>query len=207
MDTRAYRLNCLTNSHVFEVDFPQVLQIKASLLQEATIPRDDQQETKMKAKTLTRVEADITGHDWLEKLQNSGFEPEKNTVWILEGILYYLSNCDAIHVLKTIAAQCTLTKTVVLADFMNKSSTKLSNSTFQFYCDWPDELLPSLGFSDVKLSQIGDPDAQFGLLKDPLNMFNKLRTIPRSVDVDPEDGTPCCRLYLVQATGSPSRIS
>ncbi|KAL2894729.1 putative S-adenosyl-L-methionine-dependent methyltransferase [Bienertia sinuspersici] len=207
MDTRAYRLNCLSNSHVFEVDFPQVLQMKASLLQEATVPRVEQQVMEMKAKMLSRVEADIRGHDWLEKLKTSGFVPEKNTVWILEGILYYLSSCDAIHVLKTIAAYSTLTKTVVLADFMNKPSTMLSNSTFQFYCDWPDELLPSLGFSDVKLSQIGDPDAQFGLLNDPLNMFNKLRTIPRSVDVDPENGTPCCRLYLVQATGSPSRTS
>lgn len=203
MDTRAYRLECLTNSHVFEVDFPQVLQVKASLLQEATVPRDNQQEIEMKAKMLTRVEADITGQDWLEKLQNSGFVPEKNTVWILEGLLYYLSNCDAIHVLRTIASQSTLTTTVVLADFMNKQSTMLSKSTFQFYCDWPDELLPSLGFSDVKLSQIGDPDAHFGLLNDPLNMFDKLRTIPRSIEIDPEDGTPCCRLYLVQASGFP----
>lgn len=207
MDTRAYRLNCLSNSHVFEVDFPEVLHMKASLLQEAIVPREDRQEIEIKAKMLTRVEADIRGHDWLKKLQNAGFVPEKKTVWILEGILYYLSNSDAMHVLKTIAAHCSLTTTVVLADFMNKQSTMLSNSTFQFYCDWPDELLPTLGFSDIKLSQIGDPDAHFGLLNDPLNMFNKLRTIPRSMEADPEDGKPCCRLYLVQASGSPSITS
>uniref|UniRef100_A0A803N2Z1 Leucine carboxyl methyltransferase n=1 Tax=Chenopodium quinoa TaxID=63459 RepID=A0A803N2Z1_CHEQI len=116
----ARMLDCLTNSHVFEVDFPQILQVKASLLQEAMVPKEDQQEMEMKAKMLTRVEADITGHDWLKKLQNSGFEPEKKTVWILEGILYYLSNCDAIDVLKTIASYSTLTTTVLLADFMNK---------------------------------------------------------------------------------------
>ncbi|KAL9244130.1 hypothetical protein vseg_017937 [Gypsophila vaccaria] len=205
MDTRAYRLNCLTNSHVFEVDFPQVLQMKASLLHEAMESRDDEHNVAIKAKTLTSVEADITGDDWLEKLQNSGFKLGKNTVWILEGFLYYLSDCNAIEVLKTIAANCTLTPTVLLADFMNKPSTKLSNSIFQFYSDWPDQLLPSLGFSDVKLSQIGDPDAHFGLLHDPSNLFSKLLTIPRSVEVDPDNGTPCCRLYLVQALGSPSR--
>ncbi|KAH9625440.1 hypothetical protein KSS87_023307 [Heliosperma pusillum] len=205
MDTRAYRLNCLTNSHVFEVDFPQVLQMKASLLHEVVESRDEDHKVTIKAKTLTSVEADITGHDWLEKLQDSGFVLGKNTVWILEGFLYYLSDCNAIDVLKTIASHCTLTPTVLLADFMNKPSTTLSKSTFQFYSDWPDQLLPSLGFSDVKLSQIGDPDAHFGLLHDPSNMFNKLRTIPRSVEVDPDNGTPCCRLYLVQALGSPSR--
>lgn len=205
MDTRAYRLNCLTGSHVFEVDFPQVLQMKASLLQEAMKSMDNQQKIAVKAKALISVEADIRGKDWLEKLQYSGFIPEKNTVWILEGLLYYLSDADAIQVLKTIAAHCSLTPTVLLADFMNKPSITLSNPNFQFYSDWPDQLLPTLGFSDVKLSQIGDPDAHFGLLHDPSNMFDKLRSIPRSVEVDPEDGTPCCRLYLVQASGSPSK--
>uniref|UniRef100_A0A7C9DS44 Uncharacterized protein n=1 Tax=Opuntia streptacantha TaxID=393608 RepID=A0A7C9DS44_OPUST len=204
MDTRAYRLNFLSGSHVFEVDFPQVLQMKASLLQEAMKSMDNQQKMAVKAKALISVEADVRGKDWLQKLQNSGFIPEKNTVWILEGLLYYLSDSDAIQLLKTIAAHCSLTPTVLLADFMNKPSITLSSSNFQFYSDWPDQLLPSLGFSDVKLSQIGDPDAHFGLLQDPSNMFDKLRSIPRSVEVDPDDGTPCCRLYLVQASGSPS---
>ncbi|KAI9201537.1 hypothetical protein LWI28_024980 [Acer negundo] len=178
MDTRAYRLGCLKDSDVFEVDFPEVLQVKATLIQAAMESRDEQQHLKMTAKSLTRVAADIRENDWLEKLQISGFKPEKKTVWVLE---------------------------VLLADFMNKSSTTLSSSTFIFYSDWPDHLLPSLGFSHVKLSQIGDPDAHFGLMHDPLNLFNKLRSLPRSIQTHPDDGTPCCRLYLVQAYGSPNQ--
>ncbi|KAE9603573.1 putative methyltransferase Ppm1/Ppm2/Tcmp, S-adenosyl-L-methionine-dependent methyltransferase [Lupinus albus] len=178
MDTRAYRLSCLKDSDVFEVDFTQVLQVKTTILQAAKESAYESQHIMSKAKSLTRVAADIRENDWLEKLQVAGFLPNKNTVWVLE---------------------------VVLADFMNKSSTTLSNSTFHFYSDWPDHLLPSIGFTHVKLSQIGDPDAHFGLLNEPLNLFNKLRSLPRSVQTHPDDGTPCCRLYLVEASGSPDQ--
>ncbi|KAF8024329.1 hypothetical protein BT93_F1498 [Corymbia citriodora subsp. variegata] len=204
MDARAYRLSCLSKSDVFEVDFPDVLQVKAALIKAALESPDDRCELKVIAKSLNRVAADIRDDLWLEKLQESGYMPERNTVWVLEGLLYYLPQSHAMQVLKMIADKCNHTKTVLLADFMNKPSTTLSSSTFQFYSDWPDHLLPSLGFSDVRLSQIGDPDANFGLMHDPLNLFNKLRSLPRSVHIHPEDGTPCRRLYLVQAFGSPN---
>ncbi|KAJ8747936.1 hypothetical protein K2173_013004 [Erythroxylum novogranatense] len=201
MDTRAYRLSCLKESHVFEVDFPEVLEVKTTLLEAANESINNDQHPTLKAKSLCRVAADITTNDWLEKLQNSGFVPEKSTVWVLEGIIYYLSHSDAMQVLQIIADKCALANTVLLADFMNKPSTTLSSSNFHFYCDWPERLLPSLGFSHVKLSQIGDPDAHFGLTADPSNLFNKLRSLPRSMQTNPDDGSPCCRLYLVQASG------
>ncbi|KAH6796247.1 hypothetical protein C2S51_037233 [Perilla frutescens var. frutescens] len=207
MDARSHRLSCLKESSVFEVDFPEVLHAKATILEAAANSSDKHHHPIMTAKSLTRVAADLTEDDWLGKLQTSGFEPNKSTVWILEGILYYLSHSDAMKVLKIIAEKCNLTKTVLLADFMNKQATTLSSSTFHFYCDWPDELLPSLGFADVKLSQIGDPDAHFGLLQDPLNLFNKLRNLPRTIQTHPDDGTPCGRLYLLQASGSPNQTS
>ncbi|KDP38503.1 hypothetical protein JCGZ_04428 [Jatropha curcas] len=205
MDTRAYRLSCLKESSVFEVDFPEVLEVKTALLEAAMESIDEYEQPKMIAKSLNRAAVDIRNNDWLEKLQISGFMPEKNTVWILEGIIYYLSHSQAMQVLKIIAENCALAHTVLLADFMNKPSTNLSNSNYHFYSDWPDHLLPSLGFSHVKLSQIGDPDAHFGLMNDPLNMFNKLRNLPRSMQTYPDDGKPCCRLYLVQASGVPNQ--
>ncbi|KAK1323846.1 hypothetical protein QJS10_CPA02g01138 [Acorus calamus] len=204
MDARAYRLSCLKDSSVFEVDFPDLLQMKAALLSEVMGSAKHNGLT-MTAKSLIRVAADIREKDWLQKLQKCGFVPEKNTVWVLEGIIYYLPQAEAMQVLQSIASLCDLTHTVLLADFMNKSSTELSLSTFHFYSDWPEQLLPSLGFSHVKLSQIGDPDAHFGLMHDPLNLFNKLRKLPRSVHTHPEDGTPCRRLYLVESSGSPGQ--
>ncbi|KAJ8561337.1 hypothetical protein K7X08_027527 [Anisodus acutangulus] len=200
MDTRAYRLSCLKECDIFEVDFPDVLQMKTTVLKEAT---NEQKQQMMTAKSLKRVAADLREKNWLEKLQASGLDLKKNTVWVLEGILYYLSHCHAMEVLNVIANNTASAHTVLLADFMNKQSTKMCSSIFHFYSDWPDQLLQSLGFSQVKLSQIGDPDAHFGLLHDPLNLFDKLRSVPRSLETHPEDGTPCCRLYLLQASGAP----
>lgn len=205
MDTRAYRLEFLKESDVYEIDFPEVMQMKNTILEAAADSINEPSQLMLTAKSLRRISADIRDEDWFKKLQAFGFIPEKNTVWILEGIIYYLPHSQAMCVLETIADNCNITQTVLLADFMNKQSTTLSTTNFHFYSDWPDHLLPSLGFSDVKLSQIGDPDADYGLLHDPLNLFNKLRGLPRSIQNHPDDGTPCRRLYLVQASGSPNQ--
>ncbi|PWA86102.1 Leucine carboxyl methyltransferase [Artemisia annua] len=249
MDTRAYRLECLKQCDVYEIDFPEVMQMKDTLLQAAMESIDDASQLMLTAKSLKRISVDIRDEDWFKQLQASGFIPEKNTLWILEGIIYYLPHSQAMEVLKTIANHCSITHTVLLGDFMNKQSTTLSATNlhfysdwpeqllptlgfsdpkpwnithtvllgdfmnkqsttlsatnFHFYSDWPEQLLPTLGFSDVTLSQIGDPDADYGLFHDPLNLFNRLRGLPRSIQNHPDDGTPCCRLYLVQASGSP----
>ncbi|XP_017253469.1 uncharacterized protein LOC108223633 isoform X2 [Daucus carota subsp. sativus] len=146
MDARAYRLSFLKESDVYEVDFAEVLQMKNTIIQAAINSTTECQHLMVAAKSLNRVAGDIKDDNWLEKLQISGFVPQKKTVWILEG------------------------------------------------------------FSDVKLSQIGDPDANYGLLPDPLNLFNKLRSLPRNLQTHPDDGTPCRRLYLVQGSGSPSQV-
>ncbi|XP_078430441.1 leucine carboxyl methyltransferase [Wolffia australiana] len=196
MDTRAYRMGCLELCSVFEVDFPELLETKEALLRQALGSGEDSRVR------LARVAADITEGGWLEKLKRSGFDPEKKTVWVLEGILYYLSSSCAMEVLKLIAGNCVATRSVLLADFMNESCGSLSDSnSFQFLCDWPDLLLPSLGFAKATVSQIGDPDAHFGLMYDPENLFNRLRRVPRTLRTNPDDGSPCRRLYLVEASG------
>ncbi|GLJ29642.1 hypothetical protein SUGI_0584470 [Cryptomeria japonica] len=202
MDARVYRLTCLKGCTVFEVDLPKVLELKVALLQEAatTTTQGERQPLTFHAKTLCHVPSDLTKKDWFDSLISSGFVPQHNTVWILEGILYYLHDLNAREVLRLISEKCQ-GSTILLADFMNECSTNLPHelkSNFHFYSDWPEELLPTLGYSQVKVSQIGDSDANFGLLMDPHNCFNKLREVPRYMNMD-ADGMPCRRLYLVQA--------
>lgn len=202
MDARAYRLSCLKECTVFELDFPELLQMKSDLLHEAISSANHQKLTVM-AKSLIRVPANIQDGDWITKLQSCGYVPERNTIWVLEGIIYYLHHADAMQVLENIAASHSSASTVLLADFMNKNATLLSPTMYHFYHDSPDLLLPSIGFSQVTLTQIGDPEAHFGLLSHPENLFDKLRKLPRSMEKNPEDGTPCCRLYFVEASASP----
>lgn len=121
-------------------------------------------------------------------------------LWILEGFLYYLQEARAKETLKCIT-QNAVSETVVLADFMNESSTHLARELkthFYFHSDWPEELLPMLGFSHVKVSEIGDPDANFGLINDELNLFHQMRRVSRHVKAD-VNGKPYMRLLLVES--------
>jgi O-methyltransferase involved in polyketide biosynthesis len=71
-----------------------------------------------------------------------GFDPELSTVWILEGLMYYLHDLQAKEVLRSIPEK-SRGDAVLLADFMNECSMGLShemNSNFQFYSDWLEEL-------------------------------------------------------------------
>lgn len=203
MDARAYRLSCLKGCTVFELDFPELLELKSDLLREAAASSANRQKLTVAAKSLARVPANIRDGDWIAKLQSCGYVPGRNTVWVLEGIIYYLHHADAMQVLESIAASRSSASAVLLVDFMNKNATLLSPTMYHFYHDSPDLLLPSMGFSRVTLTQIGDPEAHFGLLSHPENLFDKLRKLPRSVEKNPDDGTPCCRLYFVEASASP----
>ncbi|XP_024373530.1 uncharacterized protein [Physcomitrium patens] len=198
MDARAYRLRSLKDCSVFEVDSAKALHFKESILQamlEAGEPLP-----MLEAKSLHRVASDIATEDWFGRLKAAGFKVQLPTVWILEGFLYYLQEARAKETLKCISQNCE-NETVVLADFMNESSIHLAHELkthFYFHSDWPEELLPKLGYSRVKVSQIGDPDANFGLINDELNLFHQMRRVSRHVKAD-VNGKPYRRLLLVES--------
>jgi len=80
LDTRAYRLPWPPDSVVFEIDQPQVIEFKSTLLAGlgATPPAD------------RRPVAIDLRDDWPTALRNSGFDSTRPTAWIAEGLLIYL---------------------------------------------------------------------------------------------------------------------
>jgi methyltransferase (TIGR00027 family) len=80
LDTRAYRLPWPRDAVVFEIDQPQVLEFKTSVLDGlgATAPARHQ-----------TVAIDLRD-DWPTALRDSGFDPSVPTAWIAEGLLIYL---------------------------------------------------------------------------------------------------------------------
>lgn len=77
MDARAFRMSLPT---VFEVDHPDLLDVKDARLSEAS------------AEPLGRrilVGADLTGQ-WADQLARSGFQAQTPTVFLAEGLLGYL---------------------------------------------------------------------------------------------------------------------
>ncbi len=93
MDTRAFRLAWPTGTHVFELDFGEVLAFRdAALTAHAVTPRCQR----------TGVAADLR-HDWPAVLIGAGFDPARPTAWLLEGLLYALPAEGADGVLTTVS--------------------------------------------------------------------------------------------------------
>jgi methyltransferase (TIGR00027 family) len=80
LDTRAFRLEWPADTHLFELDQPQVLAYKAQTLAAAEA---------QPACLRQVVDVDLTG-SWEETLLLSGYRPEQTSVWLFEGFLFYL---------------------------------------------------------------------------------------------------------------------
>jgi methyltransferase (TIGR00027 family) len=90
LDSRAYRLEWLDSTTVFEVDLPKVLEFKARVLGEhGATPKARRSE----------VAADLRT-DWPAPLKAAGFDPQSPSAWSVEGVLPYLTD-DAQNTLFT----------------------------------------------------------------------------------------------------------
>ncbi len=80
LDTRAFRLDWLPGTTVYEIDAPMVLAFKDSVLAgQGAAARCDRR----------TVSADLRA-DWPAALKQAGFDPAAPTAWIAEGLLPYL---------------------------------------------------------------------------------------------------------------------
>jgi methyltransferase (TIGR00027 family) len=92
VDARAFRLDWQPDSTVFEVDLPEVFAFKEPILEQSTAqPRC----------TRIVVPADLTA-DWATPLLESGFDPNRRTAWLAEGLMLYLTSDQAAHLLHVI---------------------------------------------------------------------------------------------------------
>ncbi len=98
LDSRAYRLDWPAGTRVFELDLPELFEAKEDLLRKADLS----------APSCERliVSADLT-QDWPAKLRAAGFDPGTPTVWLVEGLLYYLTEEQADAVVRELSALST----------------------------------------------------------------------------------------------------
>lgn len=78
LDSRAYRLEWPTGTTVFELDLPKVLEFKERALAGNT------------PSARRRAIAVDLRHDWPTALRDNGFDAERPTAWLIEGLLRYL---------------------------------------------------------------------------------------------------------------------
>ncbi len=163
MDTRAYRLDLHADTVVFELDVPEVFAAKNPVL-DAVAPRCRRRE----------VHADLAG-EWEPALLDAGFDPARGTVWLAEGLLFYLTEAAVGRVLGTCAQACRA-RALFAADIFGTGLLALpgiqplieqrraSNTALPFCTDQPRELLGAYGWRADNVVQLGQPEANFGRL-------------------------------------------
>lgn len=163
MDTRAFRLPLAVPCTVFEVDYAEAFAEKEIILDTA------------QARCERRcVHADLSG-PWTGALLDAGFDPGRSTVWVAEGLFYYLAAADAASLVNT-AAALSATGSIFLADIFGTgllalehmaplvAARKKAGRPLPFCTDSPEALFEAGGWSSTTVVHPGMPEANFGRL-------------------------------------------
>jgi methyltransferase (TIGR00027 family) len=163
MDTRAYRLNLPPDTVVFELDHPDIFTAKNAVLKDVN-PRCQRRE----------VSADLGGR-WEPALEDAGFDKARRTVWLAEGLFFYLTE-DAVRGLLRSSARLCRVQALFGADVFGTGLLRLpsmqpliehrrgSNQPLPFCSDRPGELLAAGGWRTDTVVRLGQPQANFGRL-------------------------------------------
>lgn len=177
MDARAFRLDMPT---VYEIDRPELLQLKEARLEAAGASS---------VRERVPVAADLTAA-WVAELRKVGFDDERPCVFLAEGLLGYLEESEVHRLfdeLSTLAAP----GSCLLADVGGRSALESPFTTFwyercaengipnaRFGTDDPEGLLASHGWN-ARVTQYGEEDANFGRWPFPVTPRDDL-TLPHN---------------------------
>lgn len=164
MDTRAYRLDLPRGLRVYEIDHPEAFVEKESVLSGAHL----QLERYV-------VGADLSGA-WQRELLGSGFRPERHTVWLAEGLFFYLEQSQVQHLLAG-AAELSGPGSVFLADMFGSGlltlpsmqdfvlKKKQAGLPLPFCTDDPHQLFAAQGWPTVEVAEPGSAEVNFGRMR------------------------------------------
>lgn len=180
MDTRAWRLSWPESTVVYELDRPALLDTKRELLRDAPAPAVQDRRP---------VAVDLS-EDWGSTLVDAGFDPTQTTVWVMEGLLFFLPE-DAIR--RLLATLCGLSGpgSVLVGDMASAASItnplaraflsalREDGTPWQFGSDEPEEFLRSCGWEPVETVQPGEGSAAFQRWPYPV-VARSVPRVPRS---------------------------
>jgi len=166
LDTRPYRLPVPAGVDWYELDRPEPLAHKASVLAAAGARPGCRRHD---------VAADLTG-DWLAPLRAAGLAADRRTAWVAEGLLFYLAGPDVAKLLAT-AASAAAPGSTLIADIFGATGlarpeldayrrhAKAAGTPPPFGHDDPAALLSEAGWEPTLITWAGAPDANYGRLR------------------------------------------
>lgn len=190
MDTRAFRLSWPPQTHLFELDLPQMFERKEPLLAGAGAVSACQRHI---------VLVDLSDASWVDALQRAGFDSTQPVVWLLEGLLFYLPAAVVTSLFEKITALsiqgsrlgCELKNTAMLTSPQTRSWIELlarEGAAWISSIDEPEAFLAKRGWR-ATVVEPGEDGANFGRWPFP--------TVPRSVPDVP-------RTFFVTALRNPA---
>jgi methyltransferase (TIGR00027 family) len=187
LDTRAFRLPVPSDVTLFELDRAAVFAEKEPVL------------ASMGARARCRrrvIPTDLEG-SWRDDLEAAAFDPHRPTMWVAEGLLFYLSE-DAVRALLRDTAALASRGSRFLADAFNVDEA--TGPTLEPYRRWlrergrpmpfgvddPVALFEACGWSSAHVTHPGAPDANFGRLAKAPGVAETAPTSPRAFFVSAE---------------------
>lgn len=182
MDMRPVRLTWPDGVTIYELDRPALLETKAALLGEELAGGTS-------GCARRAVPVDLAGA-WQDSLREAGFDPELRTLWVAEGLFFFLPEDVVRTLLDTLRGLCPAGS--ILAGDMTSRST-LTNplargfmrvleedgNPWLFGTDEPEEFLASCGWAVRDLRQPGEDGAAFDRWPHPVPPRSRAG-VPRS---------------------------
>ena len=180
LDTRAFRLNWPPQVWLYEMDLPEVLDAKDDVIEAAGAKASCEQRT---------VRVDLSQESWPEALLAAGYQPERPSVWLIEGLLFYLTRA-AVHRLLEKVGDLTVTGSLLGLDVMNRglffspaawpmrAALAQRGAPGQFGTNDPETLMANHGW-EAEATQPGEGGANYGRWPRPMAP-RRLPGLPRS---------------------------
>ena len=173
LDTRAWRLAPRPASGeqnrcraVFEVDVPEVSSHKSRVM-----AREFGDDFPLSlARTHVAVHANLASKGWARKLADAGHDPNRPTVWVLEGLLYYLAPDVVDRVLRECRA-CSASGSRLVASAVNRASLRRARdggkkggakATWASCVDDPATEFGTRGWDALTIAQPGERGCEYG---------------------------------------------
>ncbi|GGZ39262.1 S-adenosyl-L-methionine-dependent methyltransferase [Streptomyces inusitatus] len=160
MDTRLFRLDWPDDATAYEVDFPALLEEKRRRLADlGAQPRVTRHE----------VAVDLR-REWLPELEQAGFDRDRPTLWIAEGLLFFLTPEQATGLLRTLGSASAqgswlgvdlVSQALLRSPFSRAFRRNLEEdgTPWLFGTDEPEEYLASAGWRTREVKEPGEPGA------------------------------------------------
>jgi methyltransferase (TIGR00027 family) len=180
LDTRAFRLNWPPQVSLYEMDLPEVLNAKEEVIEAAGAKASCERRT---------IRVDLSQETWPEALLGAGYQPESPSVWLIEGLFFYLTRAAVPGLLEKVVA-LTVAGSLLGLDVMNRGlffspvawpmqvALARRGAPGRFGTNDPERLMARHGW-EADVTQPGEEGANFGRWSRPM-LPREVPGLPRS---------------------------